>query len=43
MVVGLSNMTHTVNVGRPNYEFAFIKSRKANSFTTNGGQVTYPA
>lgn len=37
------NMTLTVNVERPNYEFAFIKSRKVNSFTTPGGQVTYPA
>ena len=37
------NMTLTVNVERPNYDFAFIKSRKVNSFTTPGGQVTYPA
>ena len=37
------NMTLTVNVERPNYEFAFIKSRKLNSLTTPGGQVTYPA
>ena len=37
------NMTLIVNVERPNYEFAFIKSRKVNSFTTPGGHVTYLA
>ncbi|MFJ5565702.1 hypothetical protein [Lysinibacillus xylanilyticus] len=34
-----ANMTITDNRERPNYEFAFIKSRKVNSFTTPGGDV----
>ncbi len=33
------NMTLTENCERPGYEFAFVKSRKVNSFTTPGGEV----
>jgi len=38
--LGLMNMTLTVHVEHPNYEFAFIKFRKGISFITPVSQVT---